>query len=146
MECSVGDSVIVHFRNNDMRATLGTKEICFDFPFLGEICFPVPCGCRLCVRFSTGSGMLAAFTPNYIKVASGSTLTFGFQEAPHTVKTVSTTMGASGIFVNNGAGDTDPFFPVPQQRVVTITGMAGAEIDYQCGIHVAAMTGKIEIV
>jgi plastocyanin/FtsP/CotA-like multicopper oxidase with cupredoxin domain len=41
IECNVGDSVIVHFRNNDTRTQLETKQICFDFPFLGEICFPI---------------------------------------------------------------------------------------------------------
>jgi FtsP/CotA-like multicopper oxidase with cupredoxin domain len=40
IECNVGDSVIVHFRNNDMRAELGTKEVCFDFPIFGKVCFP----------------------------------------------------------------------------------------------------------
>jgi plastocyanin len=87
-----------------------------------------------------------AFTPNYIEVASGSTVTFDFQEAPHTVKTVSTTMGAPGITINNGGGDTDGVSPTPQQRVVTITGMPGAEINYECGIHGPAMSGKIKIV
>ena len=41
IECNVGDSVIVHFRNNDNRTQLETKEICFPFPFIGEICFPI---------------------------------------------------------------------------------------------------------
>jgi plastocyanin/FtsP/CotA-like multicopper oxidase with cupredoxin domain len=42
IECNVGDSVVVHFRNLDMRATLVTVEQCFDFPIIGRICFPVP--------------------------------------------------------------------------------------------------------
>jgi len=42
IECNVGDSVVVHFRNLDMRATLVTVEQCFDFPLIGRICFPVP--------------------------------------------------------------------------------------------------------
>ena len=79
-------------------------------------------------------------------VPSGSTLTFDFQEADHTVMTVSTTMGATPIAINNGGGQGDAISPVPQQKVVTISGMAGAEINYQCGIHLAAMTGKIKIV
>jgi len=87
-----------------------------------------------------------AFTPNFIEVASGSPLTFDFQEAGHTVMTVSTTMGAPGISINNGGGNLDAVSPVPQQKVVTITGMPGAEINYQCGIHLAAMAGKIKIV
>jgi FtsP/CotA-like multicopper oxidase with cupredoxin domain/plastocyanin len=55
IECNVGDSVIVHFRNNDMRATLGTKEICFDIPFLGKICFPVPTSIPLPIEKRTHS-------------------------------------------------------------------------------------------
>jgi FtsP/CotA-like multicopper oxidase with cupredoxin domain len=42
IECNVGDSVIVHFRNLDMRTQLVTKQVCFDLPFIGKICFPVP--------------------------------------------------------------------------------------------------------
>jgi len=42
IECNVGDSVIVHFRNMDMRTRLVTKQVCFDFPLIGKICFPVP--------------------------------------------------------------------------------------------------------
>jgi plastocyanin len=87
-----------------------------------------------------------AFTPNVIEVASGSTLTFDFQAANHTVMTVSTTMGATPISINNGGGDTDAISPVPQQQVATISGMPGAEIDYQCGIHGGLMTGTIKIV
>ena len=87
-----------------------------------------------------------AFTPNYIEVAAGSTLTFDFQESPHTVKTASTTMGAPGISINNGGGDLDPILPIPQQKVVTINGMPGALINYECGIHGPAMHGQIKIV
>jgi plastocyanin/FtsP/CotA-like multicopper oxidase with cupredoxin domain len=46
IECNVGDSVIVHFRNLDMRTHLVTKQICIDFPFpfggTNKICFPFP--------------------------------------------------------------------------------------------------------
>jgi hypothetical protein len=42
IECNVGDSVTVHFRNKDMRTRLVSKQVCFDIPFLGKICFPVP--------------------------------------------------------------------------------------------------------
>jgi len=42
IECNVGDSVTVHFRNMDMRTQLGTKTICFPLPFGGEICIPIP--------------------------------------------------------------------------------------------------------
>jgi hypothetical protein len=36
--------------------------------------------------------------------------------------------------------------PVPKSVPVTINGMPGAEINYECGIHLAAMPGKIKIV
>ncbi|MGH6842307.1 MAG: multicopper oxidase domain-containing protein, partial [Methylocella sp.] len=39
IECNVGDEVIVHFRNMDMRTHPVTKQVCFDFPF--PICFPI---------------------------------------------------------------------------------------------------------
>jgi plastocyanin/FtsP/CotA-like multicopper oxidase with cupredoxin domain len=42
IECNVGDSVVVHFRNLDMRGTIVIVEQCFDFPLIGRICFPVP--------------------------------------------------------------------------------------------------------
>jgi plastocyanin/FtsP/CotA-like multicopper oxidase with cupredoxin domain len=43
IECNVGDSVVVHFRNLDMRGTIVIVEKCFDFPPpIGRICFPVP--------------------------------------------------------------------------------------------------------
>jgi hypothetical protein len=47
IECNVGDSVIVHFRDLDMRTQLVTKQVCFDLPFIGKICFPPskPCIC-----------------------------------------------------------------------------------------------------
>ena len=44
LECSVGDSVVVHFRNHDMRTrtVLGTKKVCFPLPFGGEFCVNLP--------------------------------------------------------------------------------------------------------
>jgi FtsP/CotA-like multicopper oxidase with cupredoxin domain/plastocyanin len=55
IECNVGDSVTVHFRNMDMRGELGTREICFPFPFIGEICFPIPAFVHLPVEQRTHS-------------------------------------------------------------------------------------------
>ena len=40
IECNVGDSVVVHFRNHDQRGSLA-KGICFDLPFGGgRFCLP----------------------------------------------------------------------------------------------------------
>jgi FtsP/CotA-like multicopper oxidase with cupredoxin domain/plastocyanin len=41
LECNVGDSVVVHFRNMDFRTRLETQEVCFPSPFGGgELCIP----------------------------------------------------------------------------------------------------------
>src|SRR5205823_463965 len=44
IECNVGDSVVVHFRNMDSRSRIKvtTEEVCFDLPFGGRFCFPIP--------------------------------------------------------------------------------------------------------
>jgi len=55
IECNVGDSVKVHFRNLDMRTELGTKTICFPFPFIGEICFPFPVAVPIAIEKRTHS-------------------------------------------------------------------------------------------
>ncbi len=86
-----------------------------------------------------------AFTPSVLNVTPGTSVTFDFKEADHTVTTTSVTGAASGIEINNGGGPGDAI-PAGQQRIVTITGDPGDEIDYICGIHGAAMSGKIQIV
>ena len=40
IECSVGDDVVVHYRNMDMRGDVVLDKICFHFPLIGEICLP----------------------------------------------------------------------------------------------------------
>lgn len=42
IECNVGDSVIVHYRNMDMRTHLVMKQVCINLPIIGKICFTVP--------------------------------------------------------------------------------------------------------
>lgn len=44
LECNVGDTVIVHFRNRDLRSKMGfaTRQICFDNPLTGRICVDLP--------------------------------------------------------------------------------------------------------
>src|SRR5262245_48027388 len=41
IECNVGESVTVHFRNLDNRTQIQTQNVCFQIPFLGEICLPI---------------------------------------------------------------------------------------------------------
>ena len=55
IECSVGESVTVHFRNMDTRTQMGTTEVCFDLPLFGRICFPVPAPVPLPVEQRTHS-------------------------------------------------------------------------------------------
>ena len=86
-----------------------------------------------------------AFTPSIVTVPSGGQLTFDFREASHTVTTTSTTGAATSIEINNGGGPSDPV-PSGQKRTVTMIGNPGDEINYMCGIHLEAMTGKIIIV
>jgi hypothetical protein len=44
IECNVGDTVVVNFRNHDMRTRTvhGMKEVCFHLPFGGDLCFNIP--------------------------------------------------------------------------------------------------------
>jgi plastocyanin/FtsP/CotA-like multicopper oxidase with cupredoxin domain len=44
IECNVGDSVIVNFRNLDRRSRIlaTTKKVCFPVPFGGEVCINIP--------------------------------------------------------------------------------------------------------
>ncbi len=85
-----------------------------------------------------------AFTPNSLSAPSGTVVIFDFQEANHTVQTVSTTGAAVPININNGAGPTDAVSPLGP-RAVTISGNSGDTINYQCGIHGAGMAGTIHI-
>jgi plastocyanin len=87
-----------------------------------------------------------AFEPNDLTVPSGTQVAFDFQEDNHTVVTgPGEAINADPISINNGAGDTDAVSPVPQTRVVTITGNSGGEIRYHCGIHGTMMDGVIHI-
>lgn len=86
-----------------------------------------------------------SFTPHDLNVAPGSIVTFDFQEANHTVTTLTATPGADPIEINSGAGPGDAI-PIGQTRLVTINGPVGAEIHYYCGIHGQGMDGKIHIV
>ena len=115
----------------------------------GELALPLPVGvpCGMEMEPSPGVTTIAVtdfqFTPNNITVASGSQVKFDFQQGDHTVKTVSANM-ADPITINNGGGDQDGI-PTGQQKTVTINGMSGGEISYECGIHGAGMSGKIKV-
>jgi plastocyanin len=83
---------------------------------------------------------------NELTVTSGTEVSFDFREDNHTVVTEPRdTTNADPININNGGGDIDAVSPVPQIRVVTVTGSSGGEIRYHCGIHGTMMTGVIHI-
>ena len=44
IECNVGDTVVVNFRNSDLRThpVVSTKKVCFPVPFGGEFCINIP--------------------------------------------------------------------------------------------------------
>ena len=85
-----------------------------------------------------------AFAPATLNVHVGDQVIFDFQEANHTVHTLSA-VNATGIEINNG-NSTTAVIPIPTQRPVTIAGTAGGHINYECGIHHAPMTGTINII
>ena len=78
-----------------------------------------------------------------LTVPNGAKVIFDFEDGFHTVKTTSASM-ADPITINNGGGDTDAV-PQGEKREVTINGMPGGVIEYECGIHGPSMTGTIRI-
>ena len=87
-----------------------------------------------------------AFTPNMLAVPSGTTVNFDFEESFHSVTTVSHTGASNTIEINGGVpgnahADSRTPVPVPPTvpRPVVVTGNPGDMINYQCGIHLAAM-------
>src|SRR5215218_10063489 len=112
----------------------------------GELALPLakgrPCVVEAEAPPNTIVAKNIAWTPNSLDVSPGSMVTFDFQEPFHTVTTPVPPAGADPIEVNNGGGPGDAV-PVGQTRTVMIMGTPGAEIDYICGIHGAAMSGKI---
>lgn len=117
----------------------------------GELALPLakgrPCLAEAEVPDNTIVVKNTAFTPNTLNVAPGSIVTFDFQEPFHTVTTTTVTppAGADPIEINNGGGPLDAV-PAGTQRIVTINGSPGAQIDYHCGIHGLSMSGTIHIV
>ncbi len=85
-----------------------------------------------------------AFTPNNLLVPSGATITFDFQEAFHTVTTVSKTGTMNAIEINNGGGPGDAI-PNGTTRTVVVSGGMGDKVNFMCGIHGSGMSGAITI-
>ena len=85
-----------------------------------------------------------AFTPNHLLVPSGTTITFDFQEAFHTVTTVNKTGTINAIEINNGGGTGDAI-PIGTTRTAVVTGGMGDKVSFECGIHGSFMSGSITI-
>lgn len=113
----------------------------------GELFFGLPSG-EPCHTETLAANTIVVkntqFTPNVLAVAAGTTVQFDFQEANHTVMTV-TNVNADPISINNGGGPGDAV-PSGSLRSVVINGSAGGHINYQCGIHGAFMAGTIQII
>lgn len=123
----------------------------------GETAGPLPIGEPCPTGPATQSNTVViknfAFAPNMLPVSSGTTVIFDFQESFHSVTTTSRTGAASAIEINGGAGGNNHansgvpvVVPPAVQRSVVVTGNPGDMINFQCGIHLAAMTGMIQIV
>ncbi len=133
-----------HVLNHMMDGMMGSLLIVNG----GELFFGLPSGepCGMATaQPNTVVVKNTAFTPNDLAVASGTVVTFDFQEALHSVTTVSTTGAASSIEINNGMGPGDTI-PLGTQRTATVTGNPGDEINYMCGFHGMLMPGKIRII
>lgn len=89
------------------------------------------------------------FSPKDLSVPSGTVVTFNFIDTFHSVTTVSKTGSINGVEVNGGPGGNSAAnsgTPVAiGTRLVTMTGNMGDKVNYQCGIHGAAMPGSITI-
>jgi FtsP/CotA-like multicopper oxidase with cupredoxin domain/plastocyanin len=139
-----------HVLGHMMQGMMGSLLIIGGGEFAGPLPVGVPCAMGTTVipdRFTVKN---VAFTPSMITVPSGTTVTFDFQEFPHTVTTVSHTGAASVIEINGGTNTAaDNGIPVPYppavQRTVVVTGNPGDMINFQCGIHGPGMSGMIMI-
>jgi FtsP/CotA-like multicopper oxidase with cupredoxin domain len=133
-----------HVLNHMMEGMMGSLLIVRG----GELFFGLPsgepCGMAATPQANTIVAKNTAFTPSSLAVPPGTTVTFDFQEANHSVMTVSTS-NATAITINNGGGPTDAI-PAGQTRSVVINGSPGGVIDYQCGIHGAFMSGTIQLI
>jgi FtsP/CotA-like multicopper oxidase with cupredoxin domain len=132
-----------HVLNHMMEGMMGSLLVVRG----GELFFGLPSGEPCHVMEAPANTIVAKntqWTPNALAVASGTMVTFDFQEPNHTVMTVSS-VNADPITVNNGGGPVDPV-PSGQQRMVMVNGTPGGVIDYQCGIHGAFMSGTIQII
>jgi FtsP/CotA-like multicopper oxidase with cupredoxin domain/plastocyanin len=133
-----------HVLNHMMEGMMGSLLIVRG----GELFFGLPsgepCGMVGPPAADTIVAKNTAWTPTTLAVPPGTTVTFDFQEANHTVMTVSAT-NASPIAVDNGGGPVDPV-PAGQTRSVVVNGSPGGVINYQCGIHGAFMSGTIQLI
>ena len=104
--------------------------------------------------FDPGAPPALPVRPAELLVASGTVVTFNFNGNFHTVTLVSKTGMADtietpgGIEINGGDNTAaDKGVPVPSGTAVTRTviGNPGDALNFECGIHGAGMSGKIQI-
>src|SRR5262249_38943662 len=142
-----------HVLGHMMEGMMGSLLIIGGGETAGPLPMGEPCPAGTVVQQNTVLVKNVAFTPNMLTVPSGTTVNFDFEEAFHSVTTVSHTGASNPIEINGGPGGNNHAnsgtpVPVPPTgpRSVVVTGNPGDMINYQCGIHLAAMTGMIQIV
>lgn len=134
-----------HVLNHMMMGMMGSLLIVRgEEPFLG-LPSGEPCEMDMSPHANTIVALDLTWSPPALAVAPGTTVTFDFQAPFHTVMTVSTAGGALPIEINNGGGPGDAV-PAGTSRSVVINGPPGGVINYQCGIHLASMTGTIQLI
>jgi FtsP/CotA-like multicopper oxidase with cupredoxin domain len=142
-----------HVLGHMMAGMMGSLLIIGGGEIAGPLPVGVPCPSGTTATPNTVVVKNTAFTPNMIAVPSGTTVNFDFQESFHSVTTTSHTGTSNSIEINGGPGGNNHAnagtpVPVPPAgpRPVMVTGSPGDVINYQCGIHLAAMTGMIQII
>jgi FtsP/CotA-like multicopper oxidase with cupredoxin domain len=139
-----------HVLGHMMEGMMGSLLVIGGGETAGPLPMGEPCPAGTTAQPNTVVVKNTAFTPNMLAVASGTTVIFDFQESFHSVTTTAQTGAASSIEINGGANTkatsgTPVPFPPAVQRSVVVTGSPGDMINFQCGIHLAAMTGMIQI-
>ena len=142
-----------HVLGHMMEGMMGSLLIIGGGETAGALPMGEPCPAGAAAQPNTVVVKNVAFTPNMLAVSSGTMVNFDFQESFHTVMTTSHTGTSNTIEINGGPGGNNPAnsgtpVPVPPAgpRSVVVTGSPGDMINFQCGIHGAAMTGMIQII
>ena len=145
MHCHVLD----HMMPDGMMASLlviNPSQLVVDLPE-GEPCPAEEVEIEPSTVVATSVQGQPVFIPSTLPVPPGTEVTFDFQEDNHTVRNTGTTGVAVAFDISKNSPPFSQFDGVPagEKRKVIISGNPGDEITYECGIHGAQMSGKIQI-